>query len=95
VPRTLSRALEGRNGIATPPACPRCGYETLTLRAEVRMYVESLHGHLSRKKIESEPHDPGFHVLEARCQDCDDVVAAADGTRCVACGRSSLLKALR
>jgi Zn finger protein HypA/HybF involved in hydrogenase expression len=94
-PRTLTRALEGRNGLTPPPACPRCGHETLTLRAEVKMYVESLHGRLSRKKADAEPHDAGFHVLDLRCGDCDDVVAAADGSRCALCGRSSLLKALR
>jgi hypothetical protein len=95
VPHTLQRALEGRNGIAPPKECPRCGYDTLKISAEVRMYVESLHGHLSRKKAESEPHDPGFHVLEVRCEDCDDVVAAAGDGKCGVCGRSSLLKALR
>jgi len=95
VPHTLQRALDGRNGLASPPACPRCDHQTLTIRAEVRMYLESLHGRISRKKAEAEPHDPGFHILAVRCEDCDDTVAEADPTRCVACGRSSLLKALR
>jgi hypothetical protein len=94
VPRALGRALEAQNGLPIPPACPRCGVETLTFTAELRMHVESLHGHLSRRRVESEPHEPGFHVTEIRCPDCDDVVARVDG-RCILCGRSSLLKALR
>lgn len=95
VPRALQRALDAQNGIPVPPACPRCGYETLTVTAELRMHVESLHGHASRRRVESEPHDPGFHVTEARCEDCEDVVARVDPTRCILCGRSSLMKALR
>src|SRR5262249_7352039 len=77
LPHTLTRALEGRTGIESPPGCPRCSYDQLTIRAEVRMYAESLHGHLSRKKAESEPHDPGFHIVDASCSDCEATVAAA------------------
>ena len=94
-PRSLQRALAAQHGLAAPKQCPRCGYETLRIKVELRMYVESLHGHLSRRRVESEAHEPGFHIVEARCADCDEAVLSVGDSRCAACGRSSLLKALR
>ena len=54
-----------------------------------------LHGRLSRRKADAEPHDPGFHVTQAECRDCEAVVAQVGDARCVACGRSTLMKRMR
>jgi len=91
----LARALAAQHGLAPPHACPRCGLTELTLTVEVRMHADTLLGAFSRRKAESEPHDPGFHVVEARCRDCEAVVAAVGDARCALCGRSSLMKKLR
>ena len=88
------RAAAGRNGMAVPHACPSCGIEELRITAIARMHVQTLLGSLSRKKADAEPHDPGFHVTQAECADCEQVVASAGDARCAACGRSSLLKRL-
>lgn len=91
----LTQALEGRNGIAPPKQCGECGYEELTLTVELRMRVETVLGRVSRKVAEAEAHEGGFHVVEARCKSCEELVAAAGDSKCVACGRSSLLRGMR
>lgn len=90
----LPRVLKRQNGIPVPRACPRCALEELDLTVEVRMHIETLHGHLSRRRADAEPHEPAFHVVEARCPDCEEVVAAVGDARCAACGRSALLRRL-
>ena len=91
----LAPSLEGRNGIAPPAKCPRCDYAELTLTVELRMRAEATLGRISRRVAEAEAHEGGFHVVEARCQSCEQTVAKAGDGRCVACGRSSLMKRLR
>ncbi|HUS66700.1 MAG TPA: hypothetical protein VMZ28_19320 [Kofleriaceae bacterium] len=91
----LSRVLSAQHGLAPPKACPRCGLSELKLTVELRMHADTLLGAHSRRKADAEPHDPGFHVIQAECRDCEDVVAAVGDGRCAACGRSSLLKRLR
>jgi hypothetical protein len=91
----LARAIEGRNGITPPAQCPHCQYGELTWTVELRLRAETILGRVSRRVAEAEAHEGGFHVVEARCRSCEQVVAAAGDARCVACGRSSLLKRLR
>jgi hypothetical protein len=91
----LGRALEAQNGIAPPRQCPRCEYAELTLTVELRLRAETILGRISRRVAEAEAHEPGFHIVEARCRSCEEVVAAAGDARCVACGRSSLMRRLR
>ena len=88
----LQRALGGNHGMATPRACPRCGFAELTLSVEARLRLETLLGRISRRVLDGEPHEPGFHVVEARCESCEETVAKAGDARCVGCGRSSLLR---
>jgi hypothetical protein len=88
----LPRALAGQHGLATPRSCPRCGLIELELTVELRMHADTLLGAHSRRKADSEPHDPGFHIISARCRDCDDTVIAVGDARCAICGRSSLMK---
>ena len=91
-PQGLPRALDGRNGIAPPRACPRCALEELDLTVELRMHIETLHGRPSRRRADAEAHEGGWHVIEARCPDCAEVIAAVGEARCGVCGRSALLK---
>jgi hypothetical protein len=88
----LTQAVEGRNGVTPPQRCPKCGYEELLLTAELRLRAETVLGRISRRVAEAEAHEGGFHVLEARCRSCEERVAAAGDARCVACGRSSLMR---
>jgi ssDNA-binding Zn-finger/Zn-ribbon topoisomerase 1 len=87
-----ARAMEGRNGVTPPRACPRCGLESLTATVELRWRQATLHGHLSRRVADAEPHEGGWHVVEVRCPDCEEIVAAVGEARCAACGRSSLVR---
>jgi len=87
-----ARAMEGRHGVEAPRACPRCGLETLNATVELRWRQATLHGHLSRRVADAEPHEGGWHVVEVRCPDCEEVVAAVGEARCGACGRSSLVR---
>jgi ssDNA-binding Zn-finger/Zn-ribbon topoisomerase 1 len=87
-----ARALEGRNGITAPRECPRCGLESLFATVELRWRQSTLHGHLSRRVADAEPHEGGWHVVEVRCPDCEETVAAVGDARCSVCGRSSLLR---
>jgi hypothetical protein len=91
----LPRALSGQHGLPPLKACPRCGLTELKLTVELRMHADTLLGAHSRRKADAEPHDPGFHVTQAECRDCEAVVAAVGDGRCAVCGRSSLLKRLR
>jgi hypothetical protein len=59
------------------------------------MRVETVLGRVSRKVAEAEAHEGGFHVVEARCKSCEELVAAAGDSKCVVCGRSSLLRGMR
>jgi hypothetical protein len=88
----LRQALDGKNRIAPPRQCPRCDYAELTLTVELRLRVETVLGRVSRKVAEAEAHEGGFHVVEARCKSCEEIVAAAGEAACVACGRSNLLR---
>jgi len=89
----LEKALVERHGLPVPKACPQCGLPTLVAKAEVRMHHEVLHAHWSRRVADAAPDDDGgFHVIEVRCKDCDEVVAAVGDARCALCGRSSLLR---
>jgi hypothetical protein len=94
-PNMLARALEGQNGVTPPKACPKCGYEELLLTVEARLRAETVLGSVSRRVAESEAHDGGFHVVEAHCRSCEELVAAAGDAKCVGCGRSSLMRRLR
>jgi hypothetical protein len=92
-PGGLARALEGRNGLAAPPkACPRCQLRELDLTAEIRMHAQYVQSSLARRVADAESHEPAWHTVEAACPDCEEVVARAPEIRCVACGRSSLVK---
>ena len=88
----LARALGAQNGIVPPRQCAHCGYAELTLTVEARLRVETILGRVSRRVAEAEPHEPGFHVVEARCRSCEQPTAAAGDARCVMCGRSRLLR---
>lgn len=93
----LARALGGRHGLTLeagtlPRSCPRCGLDDLRATVEARVHLLLLHGHLSRRVADAESHEPGFHVRELACPDCEQVIAASPSLRCVACGRSSLMK---
>jgi uncharacterized OB-fold protein len=88
----LTKVLSAQNGIPAPKSCPSCGFNELVLTVEARVRVELTHGRVSRKVAEAEPHEGGFHVVEARCQSCEEVVAKAGDAKCVACGRSRLLR---
>src|SRR5262249_38520676 len=91
-PGRLAQALDGRNGMVAPSQCPRCDYGELTLTVELRLRLETVLGRVSRKVAQAEAHEGGFHVVEARCRSCEQVVAAAGDAKCVVCGRSSLLR---
>ncbi len=91
----LARALSAQHGLASPKSCPRCGLTELKLTVELRMHADTLLGAHSRRKAEAEPHEPGFHITQAECRDCQDVVIAVGDARCAVCGRSSLMKRMR
>ena len=93
----LARALGGRHGLtresgSLPRNCPRCGWEDLPATVAARMHLLLLNGALSRRVVDAEPHEPGFHVSEVACPDCAVIIASVPSLRCAACGRSSLMK---
>lgn len=94
-PGQLARALAGRHGVVTPPACPHCASPELALQAELRMHLVIVEGRPSRRVADAEPHEPAFHVTRVDCPACEQPIAAAGNARCIVCGRSSLLKRLR
>lgn len=87
----VGRAVEGRHGLPPLAACPDCGHGELTLTVEARMHALYVLGHASRRVLDAEAHEPGFHVVSAHCEPCDRAVAEVSG-RCPACGRSSLVR---
>jgi hypothetical protein len=91
-PSQLARAIGAQNGVAPPRECTHCGYAELTLTVEARLRVETILGRVSRRVAEAEAHEPGFHVVEAHCRSCEQLTASAGDARCVACGRSRLLR---
>ncbi len=91
-PGGLQRALGGRHGLAPPARCPRCGDGDLTVEAEVRMHALAVHGAVSRRVADAEPHEAGFHAVRVECPTCEATVADAPSSRCPACGRSSLVR---
>lgn len=87
----LARALSGRHGVAPPAACPHCDHPELKITVEARMHVIYVLGHIGRRVLDAEPHEPAFHVTQAQCPSCQQTVASVS-QRCAACGRSSLLR---
>ncbi len=88
----LAKALSAQNGMKPLGECPRCHFAELTLTVEARLRIETLLGRISRRVAEAESHEAGFHIIEARCQSCEETVAQAGDARCPACGRSRLLR---
>ena len=86
----LQRALGRQHGPGRLAACPRCEHPELKVTAEARMHAVFIEGRPSRRVVDSEPHEPGFHVSAIDCPSCEATVARA-GDDCVLCGRSSLL----
>jgi hypothetical protein len=91
-PGGVARALSGRHGIAPPSACPTCGLGDLTLTVVARMHAVVTLGKIARRVLDAEPHDAGFHILQAHGADCDGVVVSVPEIQCGVCGRSSLLR---
>ncbi len=93
----LARALDGRNGLTPeaktlPAACPQCGYGDLLAVAHVRMHAVVVMGSISRRVVDAEPHEPGFHISSIACPSCEQTIAQAPSLKCAVCGRSSLMK---
>jgi hypothetical protein len=90
-----ARSLAGRHGVAAPEACPLCAWSELDHTVEARMHVDFLGGAPARRVLDADPADradPGWHVTQVVCQNCESTVATASQIRCVACGRSSLVR---
>jgi hypothetical protein len=93
----LERALAASHGLSVaagtlPRRCPHCGGDELAVSASARAHALYVHGALSRRVVDAEPHEPGFHLLAASCPTCDQQVAEAPAHRCAVCGRSSLVR---
>jgi hypothetical protein len=90
-----TRAMNGRFGLKPPRACPVCAYGELSYRVEARMHVLFLNGSPARRVLDADPADAkdrGWHVLECRCENCEEVVAQAGSVACAMCGKSSLVR---
>jgi predicted RNA-binding Zn-ribbon protein involved in translation (DUF1610 family) len=93
----LAAALGGSHGLTVaggtlPRRCPRCGGDEIAASGSARAHALYVHGAVSRRVVDAEPHEPGFHLAEARCTSCEQVIAQAPGHRCAACGKSSLVR---
>jgi hypothetical protein len=91
-PGRLEKALDGRNGVEAPRACPRCGLDGLEAVVELRCRWEALHGGFGRRIAEADASEGGWHVVEVHCPDCDEQVAGVGEARCGVCGRSALIR---
>lgn len=93
----IAPALAGSHGLTVaagtlPRRCPRCDSDEITASGSARAHALFVHGALSRRVVDGEPHEPGFHLASARCDACEATIAEAPTHRCAVCGKSSLVR---
>jgi hypothetical protein len=90
-PGKLAEVLAAENREALPERCPVCDELELTVTALVPIEVTTEGKRMISRTCAVELHDPGFHVLAASCDACEQTIDVTD--HCPLCAAPGPLRA--